>query len=105
MVQLAPIANTFGKRCSEEVSMGRLTVRLPDGLHQQLELLARNEGVSLNQYLVYALTRQATLDAYLKSERENHSAQTVPSSTANDKGEPEEIRHLHGGGLPPPAGT
>ena len=38
--------------------MSRLTVRLPSSLHQQLVNLAQNEGVSLNQYIVYALTRQ-----------------------------------------------
>jgi hypothetical protein len=41
--------------------MGRLTVRLPDTLHQQLNNIADSEGVSLNQYIVYALTRQTTL--------------------------------------------
>ncbi len=41
--------------------MSRLTLRLPDTLHQQLEALAEQEAVSLNQYIVYALTRQATL--------------------------------------------
>jgi hypothetical protein len=38
--------------------MGRLTLRLPETLHQELETRARQEGISLNQYLVYALTRQ-----------------------------------------------
>lgn len=41
--------------------MSRLTLRLPETLHQQLEDLAAREAVSLNQYIVYALTRQATL--------------------------------------------
>jgi uncharacterized protein (DUF1778 family) len=41
--------------------MSRLTLRLPETLHQQLAHLAEGEGVSLNQYIVYALTRQATL--------------------------------------------
>jgi len=41
--------------------MSRLTLRLPDSLHQQLEQMAENEQVSLNQYIVYALTRQLTL--------------------------------------------
>ena len=41
--------------------MGRLTINLPDCLHRQLEELASNESVSLNQYIVYALTRQITL--------------------------------------------
>ena len=41
--------------------MSRLTLRLPETLHQQLAHLADGEGVSLNQYIVYALTRQTTL--------------------------------------------
>ncbi len=44
--------------------MGRLTLRLPNTLHTHLESLARHEGVSLNQYVVFALTRQATI-AYM----------------------------------------
>ena len=38
--------------------MGRLTLRLPDTLHKKLEQTAKNEGVSLNQFIVYALTQQ-----------------------------------------------
>ncbi|WP_071590790.1 toxin-antitoxin system HicB family antitoxin [Synechococcus sp. PCC 7336] len=38
--------------------MSRLTLRLPETLHQQLVNLADSEGVSLNQYIVYSLTRQ-----------------------------------------------
>ena len=41
--------------------MVRLTLRLPETLHGQLSALAHNEAVSLNQYIVYALTRQVTL--------------------------------------------
>jgi hypothetical protein len=37
--------------------MRRLTLRLPETLFHRLELLADNEGVSLNQYLVYSLTQ------------------------------------------------
>jgi hypothetical protein len=42
--------------------MSRLTLRLPETLHTQLEERAKRENVSLNQYLVYALTRQVTSD-------------------------------------------
>ncbi|HNB55194.1 MAG TPA: toxin-antitoxin system HicB family antitoxin [Anaerolineales bacterium] len=42
--------------------MSRLTVRLPDTLHQQIELRAEEEGVSMNQYIVFALTRQVGQD-------------------------------------------
>jgi predicted HicB family RNase H-like nuclease len=52
--------------------MGRLMLRLPDSLHRQLEALASNEAVSLNQYIVNALTRQVTL-AY--------TVQAVPEKT------------------------
>jgi predicted HicB family RNase H-like nuclease len=41
--------------------MSRLTLRLPETLHQKLSRLADAEGVSLNQYIVYALTHQAAL--------------------------------------------
>jgi|SRR5437868_2778077 hypothetical protein len=41
--------------------MSRLTLRLPETLHQRLETLAHQEGVSLNQYIVYALTQQSTI--------------------------------------------
>ncbi len=40
--------------------MSRLTLRLPETLHRQLETQAKREGVSLNQFMVYALTRQLT---------------------------------------------
>lgn len=56
--------------------MSRLTLRLPDSLHQQLESLAEQEEVSLNQYIVYALTRQATL-AY--------TVQQVPERAAREQ--------------------
>ncbi len=42
--------------------MSRLTLRLPETLHTQLEERAKRENVSLNQYLVYALTRQVAAD-------------------------------------------
>jgi len=41
--------------------MSQLTLRLPKTLHQQLTGLAKSEGISLNQYIVYALTRQVAL--------------------------------------------
>ena len=41
--------------------MSQLVLEIPETLHQQLEKIARSEGVSLSQYVVFALTRQATL--------------------------------------------
>ncbi len=36
---------------------GRITVRTPKSLHRKLVLDAKKEGVSLNQYMVYLLSR------------------------------------------------
>lgn len=44
--------------------MSEITLQLPETLHNQFDLLARQEGVSLNQYVLYALTRQVT-DGYV----------------------------------------
>ena len=42
--------------------MARLTLRLPDSLHDTLVACADKEGVSVNQFLVYALTQVTALD-------------------------------------------
>lgn len=42
--------------------MARLTLRLPDSLHDTLAARAEREGVSVNQFLVYALTQVTALD-------------------------------------------
>ncbi len=39
--------------------MARLSLRLPDTLHQRLTLQARQEGVSLNQFLVFLLAERS----------------------------------------------
>ena len=39
--------------------MSRLTLRLPNSLHEQLKEAAKREGVSLNQYVVYTLAQNA----------------------------------------------
>jgi len=46
--------------------MGRLTLRLPNTLHNQVRALAEYEGISINQYVVYALTRQVTQAYYVQ---------------------------------------
>ena len=55
--------------------MSRLTLRLPETLHQHLTNLADGEGVSLNQYIVYALTRQVTLAYSVSSDPEEEIQQ------------------------------
>ena len=62
--------------------MSRLTVRLPGTLHNQLTALAECEGISLNQYIVYALTRQATLAYTVQAVPEQAVARQRASFTA-----------------------
>ena len=62
--------------------MSRLTLRLPETLHQQLANLAEGEGVSLNQYIVYALTRQVTLSYSVSSVPEEEIQQQKLSFNA-----------------------
>jgi HicB family len=58
--------------------MSRLTLRLPETLHQQLAQVAEQEGVSLNQYIVYALTRQSVNASVRGFTVETISAQPDP---------------------------
>jgi hypothetical protein len=55
--------------------MNQLVLELPETLQHQLETLARNEGVSLSQYILFALTRQATLAYTVRAVSENEIAQ------------------------------
>ena len=61
--------------------MSRLTLRLPETLHQKLARVAEEEGISLNQYIVYALTRQTssnpTLQASISGILVAHSSQDI----------------------------
>jgi uncharacterized protein (DUF1778 family) len=53
--------------------MSRLTVRLPETLHRQLKLAAESEGVSLNQYIVFALAQKTAPSFFITK----HSEQDV----------------------------
>jgi len=55
--------------------MSRVTLKLPETLHQQLERLARSEGVTLNQYIVFALARQAAMAYTVEAVPEKQIAQ------------------------------
>lgn len=61
--------------------MGRLTLRLPDTLHQQIASLAQEEGVSLNHFIVYALTRQVTLAQFVETSSEEREQQKTAYAT------------------------
>lgn len=39
---------------------GQLRLRMPRHLHEQLAVFAQQEGMSLNSYIVYLLTREST---------------------------------------------
>jgi HicB family len=62
--------------------MSRLTLRLPEALHRQLEAQAKREGVSLNQYVVYALTRQLTQSYMVHAVSEEKVTQQQAQFTA-----------------------
>lgn len=73
--------------------MSRFTLRLPDTLHERLETLAEKEGVSLNQYILYALTQQSTF-AYtitevptkqITEQRARYEARLQNAQTATDE--------------------
>ena len=56
--------------------MSRLTLRLPESLHQTLIQLAQEDGVSLNHFIVYALTRQTNSHyQVIKNSEENAQQQ------------------------------
>ena len=62
--------------------MRRLTLRLPKSLHSQVRSLAEHENISINQYVIYALTRQVTqaydvLQVPEKAIREQRAAYTA----------------------------
>jgi len=78
--------------------MSRLTLRLPETLHHKLANLAKSEGVSLNQYIVYALSCQIhnsyTVDVL--SEKEIEQQQPAFNQLIKDLGtlEDEEIKAI-----------
>lgn len=43
------------------MTMARLTLRLPETLHRELAHRAEREGVSMNQYLVFLLSRASAV--------------------------------------------
>ncbi len=65
--------------------MARLTVRLPDSLRDVIARRAEDEGVSLNQFIVFALT-QATSADLLREQREQYETirNSIPPEEAED---------------------
>ena len=55
--------------------MGRFTLRIPKTLHSELEVLAKGEGISLNQYIIYTLTQKVTAEKLVTEGKELTSEQ------------------------------
>jgi hypothetical protein len=62
--------------------MSRLVLRLPQTLHRQLEAQSKREGVSLKQYVVYALSRRLTQSYMVHAVPEEKVAQQQAQFTA-----------------------
>ena len=78
--------------------MSRLTLRLPETLHHKLANLAKSEGVSLNQYIVYALSCQIhnSYNLDVLSEKEIEQQKPAFNQLIKDLGtlEDEEIKAI-----------
>jgi hypothetical protein len=55
--------------------MGRFTLRIPKTLHSELEILAKGEGISLNQYIIYTLTQKVTAEKLVVEDKALSSEQ------------------------------
>ena len=62
--------------------MARMTLRLPNSLHDAIAALADEDGVSLNHYVVYALTRAATSEL---AARQRAQFEALRSRTSREK--------------------
>ncbi len=56
--------------------MSRLTVNLPDDVHAQLQQLAESEGVSVSEYMAYAIAHPT----------KRQSVEALPESSFPDNG-------------------
>ena len=72
--------------------MARLSLRLPDTLHHRLTLQARQEGVSLNQFLLFLLAERSrpaytvvTVDKTVEEQREAFARLRAKLGSASDE--------------------
>ncbi len=64
--------------------MARLTLRMPDSLHDAIAALADKEGVSLNHFVVYALTQATAGELALRQRAAFEALRTrVPQAEAD----------------------
>ena len=65
--------------------MARMTLRLPDSLHDALATLAKKEGVSLNHVVVYALTQATAGELVLQQQQKfDELRNRYPSARAEE---------------------
>ena len=58
--------------------MSTLSLRLPDSLHEQIKLLAKKDGISINQFISSAVAEKMSAlltEEYLKARAANGSRQ------------------------------
>lgn len=80
--------------------MSMLSLRLPTSLHEQLRLVAKQEGISINQFITLAIAeKMATIDAknYLQQRAQRGSREKLLAVLAKAPDiEPEEADKLPG---------
>ena len=65
---------------NEEKYSGKLTVRMPKSLHKELVQASENEGISLNQLILYYLGKGIGKESSLKRGKEQETPQTFNRS-------------------------
>ena len=80
--------------------MSRVVLNLPETLHHQMQIQAGIEGIPFEQYLVYALTRQAafsyTVHAIPKQEVAQQWTQYTTLHESLPKASPEDTNVIGG---------
>ena len=67
------------------MSMGTITLRLPESLHERVRKLAEKEHVSINQLITLALTEKVSVllaDKYLKARAKRASRRQFTKAMA-----------------------
>lgn len=75
--------------------MSNLSLRLPESLHKQVKALAKQEGVSINQFVTTALAEKLSAlmtQDYLRARAERGDREAFERALANVPGAPPEER-------------
>jgi len=75
------------KEFGETEFSGKFTLRLPKSLHKILSFRAEEEGLSLNQYLLFLLTKNHYLEGkFPKKYTDNHNSDKISPQDKVNKG-------------------